>query len=168
MVKRLLTANQVLGQDCSLIVGDICATIHLQLARLAGNVIIRVIGRIPANLFASLLHVVDEEALDDALMDQKDVGIQDVDYGGVVDFTAQPMKRFLGGAAPKGDVEDANATLEQGVGKAQLSESLDRLWLEPICPVSARVDGQRRPRKNKVQTASRLTSPQAFGRLGHR
>ena len=118
---------------------DVCPAVYLQLSVLAGGEVVGVEGHVPANLLAPLAHVVDEETLDNALVNQEDVRVQDIDYGWVVNLAPQPMKGLLRGAAPEGDVEDADATLEQGIGQAQLSECLNRLWLKAISPARVRI-----------------------------
>lgn len=165
---KRLTADQVLRQDGALVVRHVCPAVDLELAGLAGGKVVRLKGRVTPDLVAALPHVVDEEALDDALVDEEDVGVEDVDDGGVVDFTAEAVEGLVGGVAPEGDVEDADAALEQRVGQAELSEGLDGLWLQTVCPVSAgAVMVSARTRTGGGQGVG-ITFPRAYGRLGRR
>lgn len=109
--KRKPTSNKVLRQKRLSVLGDIGPAIDLKGPRLVLRHAVRLKGRVPADLDASFPQVVNEEALDHALVDKQDVRIQDVDNGGVMDFAAQSVEGLVGSAAPKGDVVDANSAL---------------------------------------------------------
>lgn len=106
-----LTADKELGQDRSLILGDVGATIDLKGSRCVVGDIVRLESHVSANLLATLLHVFEEETFNHALVNKKNVGVEDIDNRRVVNFAAKSMEGLIRCTAPKGNVEDTDTTL---------------------------------------------------------
>lgn len=107
----LLTADQELGQDRSLILRNIGATVDLKGSRHVVGDIVRLESHVSANLLATLLHVVEEETLNHALVNEKNVGVEDIDNRRVVNFAAESVEGLIRCTAPEGNVEDTDTTL---------------------------------------------------------
>lgn len=113
--------------------GDVRTTIDLEGPGLVFRYAVGLERRVPPHLNSALLQVIYEDALDHALVDQKNVGVQHVNYGWVVYLAAQSVERLIGRASPEGNVVNSDASLQQRIGQAHLAEGLDGLGLESIC-----------------------------------
>ena len=111
MLRRVPTAHEILCEERLAVLRHVGAAIDLERATLVVADAIRVKGRVPAHLDATLLQILDEQALDHALVHEQNVGVQHVNNGRVVDFAAEAVERFVSRAAPEGNVVDSDATL---------------------------------------------------------
>jgi hypothetical protein len=111
ILSRVPTANEILGEERLAVLRHVRTAIDLERAALVVADAVRVKGRISANLDAALLQILNEQALNHALVHKQNIRVDHIYDGRVVDFSAESMKRFVCRAAPKGDVVDSDAAL---------------------------------------------------------
>jgi len=70
-------------------------------------------------------------------MYKQDIRIEHVNNGGIMDLASEAVEGFVGGAAPKGNVVDSHAALEQWIGKPHLAERLDSFRLQAVRSVQS-------------------------------
>jgi hypothetical protein len=95
-----------LSQDRALVLIDVGTAVDLKRTCLVVWDAVRLKSHIPTDLLTTLLHILKEQSFNHTLVNEKNVGVKDVDNRWIVDFATKSTKRFIRCATPESNIKN--------------------------------------------------------------